>query len=458
MRRFSIQSLLVAFILLFSLSLSAQKLMVESFVHVPDDATAMDEKYQRVDNNGNLAGLVKVIIPQNGVVLDGGMVLEQRKWAMGEYWVWMADGATKLTVRAPGYQALEVNFRDYEFKMLHGKNTYKLLVNVPVLAGKSQDDGQGFIAMIVEPKNSTLTINGVGQPLQDGQYSSLVDKGTYSYEVSAAGYAPQSGTIVVDDDTQPLTIHLESTMSTVVVSCATADAQIYLDNQLRGSAPLTLMLAQGVPHRIEARLQGFRSYKEDITVGEKENRRLDIPALERLTGSLRVNYMPIGSDVYVDGSKVGTNPGTFRNIGVGSHKVEILKEGYTSASVTTTVKENETAELSGSLTAINSPVDNKITSTVQSETNITPDQLGKTLLDHFSNRLKEGISGRVIDSDGEPLVGATIVVKDKPIAKVADIDGNFTIDCKEGDILVIQFVGHKTKKVKAYDGMVVKLR
>ncbi|MBR4365349.1 MAG: formylglycine-generating enzyme family protein [Bacteroidaceae bacterium] len=144
MRRLSIKSLFVAFLLLFSLPLSAQKLTVESFVLLPDDATAKDEKYQRTDDNGNFAGLVKVIIPREGVELDGGMVLDQRKWAMGEYWVWMADGATKLTVRAPGFQALEVNFRNYDFQMLHSKNTYKLVITVPATASQSKNNIQTF--------------------------------------------------------------------------------------------------------------------------------------------------------------------------------------------------------------------------------------------------------------------------------------------------------------------------
>ena len=124
----SITSLLAVFI---CQTAQAQELTVKSFELVPNDATAKDEKYQRVDDNGNLAGLVKVIIPKDGVEFDGGMILDSRKWNMSEYWVWMADGATKLTVLVTGFQPLVVNFRDYDFKMLHSKNTYKLMVNVP---------------------------------------------------------------------------------------------------------------------------------------------------------------------------------------------------------------------------------------------------------------------------------------------------------------------------------------
>ena len=144
MRRFTIQSLLVAFLLLFALPLSAQKLTVESMRLLPDDATARDEKYQRVDDNGNLAGLVKVQIALNDVKLDGSMVLDQKKWSASEYWVWMADRATKLTVVTPGFLPLEVNFRDYDFQMLHSKNTYKLVISVPTAASQYQSNIQTF--------------------------------------------------------------------------------------------------------------------------------------------------------------------------------------------------------------------------------------------------------------------------------------------------------------------------
>ena len=214
MRRFTVQSLFVAFLLLFCLPLYAQELTVKSFVLVPDDATARDEKYQRVDDNGTLAGLVKVVIPRDDVEFDGDMVLDQRKWAMGEYWVWMADGATKLAVRAPGFQVLELDFSHYEFKMLQSKKTYKLVIVVPSLGTHAQ---------------------------------------------------------------------------------------------------------------------------------------------EHQSGALRVNYLPIGGDVYVDGSKIGTNPGTFFNVKVGSHKVEIRKEGYISETRTVEVREDQTSELSGNLRVLSSP-------------------------------------------------------------------------------------------------------
>ena len=363
--------LLLLMLMLFCQSLSAQKLTVESMRLLPDDPAARVFENQREDDNGTVAGIVKVIIALDGVEFEGGSLLYQEKRGMGEYWVWMADRATKLTVRARNYQPLEINFRNYDFQMLHSKNTYKLVISVPT-AGVQQDDGKGILAFQIEPKLAELTIDGVKQTLFDGQFSQLVDKGTYHYEITATGYTPQSGTLRVDENTQKMMVSLQplSVKSTLQVSCATAGAQIYVDNELRGASPQTLTLSKGA-HRVEARLQGYRTNRQDITLGENVERRIDIPALERLSGKIAVTYLPFESDVYVDGHKVGVTPGTFSQIPVGSHKVEIRKDGYVTASVNATVNENQTAELSGTLTQSAVPVQNNNNNAVVSQPSLS---------------------------------------------------------------------------------------
>ena len=351
MKNQSLYILLLLTVLLCCQSLAAQELSVKSLEYIPNDAAAASYETQMQDINGNFAGVVKVYIALDGVQFEGGGVLKQEKRGMGEYWVWMAQGSNRLKVRAPGFLPLEVSFRAYEeVNIVKSKLTYKLVITVPVAGVVQQDDGKSFLLMTVEPANANVTVDGSPQTLNNGQLSALVLRGSHNYEVSATGYLPQKGTVMVEDNMKPLTIRLESTQSTLQLSCATAGAQLYINNQSYGVFPRTVSLFPG-SYRVEARLDGYRSHREDITLETRSNKELRIPELERLTGILRVNYMPLGGDVYVDGQKVGTSPGTFRSVGVGSHKVEIRKDGYVSASQTVTVKENATAELSGSLTA-----------------------------------------------------------------------------------------------------------
>jgi len=57
------------------------------------------------------------------------------------------------------------------------------------------------------------------------------------------------------------------------------------------------------------------------------------------------------------------------------------------------------------------------------------------------------IRGTVKDVTGEPIPGATILIEGKGTGTATDIDGNFTIEANQGDVLVISFIGYQVKKV-----------
>ena len=64
------------------------------------------------------------------------------------------------------------------------------------------------------------------------------------------------------------------------------------------------------------------------------------------------------------------------------------------------------------------------------------------------------IKGSVKDGDGNPLIGATIQVKGGSSGTVTDIDGNFAIEAKEGDILIISYTGYTTQEIPVGTGSV----
>ena len=57
------------------------------------------------------------------------------------------------------------------------------------------------------------------------------------------------------------------------------------------------------------------------------------------------------------------------------------------------------------------------------------------------------VKGQVVDQNGEPLVGATVKVKDSSTGAVTDIDGNFQISVPSNAVLVVSYVGYKDKEV-----------
>lgn len=67
------------------------------------------------------------------------------------------------------------------------------------------------------------------------------------------------------------------------------------------------------------------------------------------------------------------------------------------------------------------------------------------------------ITGTVTDGQ-EPIIGATVRVKGTKIAAITDLDGQFFINAKPGDILEISYVGYATQEVKAVKGVNVVLK
>lgn len=57
------------------------------------------------------------------------------------------------------------------------------------------------------------------------------------------------------------------------------------------------------------------------------------------------------------------------------------------------------------------------------------------------------VSGQVVDHDGEPLIGATIRLKDDQSGVITDFDGNFTIDAPSNGILIVSYVGYKDREI-----------
>lgn len=65
------------------------------------------------------------------------------------------------------------------------------------------------------------------------------------------------------------------------------------------------------------------------------------------------------------------------------------------------------------------------------------------------------IKGQIVDAEGEPILGATVVELGTTRGTVTDIDGNFTINSHANAKLRITYVGYKTVETKAVNGMKV---
>ena len=70
---------------------------------------------------------------------------------------------------------------------------------------------------------------------------------------------------------------------------------------------------------------------------------------------------------------------------------------------------------------------------------------------------KQSFSGTVVDSNGDAVIGASVVLKGTSVGSITDLDGHFTINVEPGQTLTVSFVGYKTVEVKAAPNMSITL-
>ena len=68
------------------------------------------------------------------------------------------------------------------------------------------------------------------------------------------------------------------------------------------------------------------------------------------------------------------------------------------------------------------------------------------------------VTGLVVDTNGEPVIGASVVEAGTTNGGITDIDGKFTLNVAQGATLRVSYVGYETQEVKATRTMKIVLR
>lgn len=68
------------------------------------------------------------------------------------------------------------------------------------------------------------------------------------------------------------------------------------------------------------------------------------------------------------------------------------------------------------------------------------------------------VNGIVKDNLGEPVIGASVLIKGTTNGTITDFDGKFILKANQGDIIVISFIGYKTQELLAATNMNIALQ
>ena len=80
-----------------------------------------------------------------------------------------------------------------------------------------------------------------------------------------------------------------------------------------------------------------------------------------------------------------------------------------------------------------------------------------TLMVAMTMQAQQEISGNVVDPEGEPIIGATVMEKGTSNGVITDIDGNFRMKVQTGATLVFTYIGYQTQELPAQNGLQVVL-
>lgn len=154
------RSLLLLVALLAFLEAFAQNISVKSFKALPTDLTASSKDCKRIDQNGAVAALIKVVTTEKGFTFEAGAlgIVDVRQEA-GEIWVWVPRSSRKITVKHPVLGVL----RDYFYPMdIESERTYEMVLVTAKMdyVVTEPEPIKGSLFVESEPMNCKVYIDG----------------------------------------------------------------------------------------------------------------------------------------------------------------------------------------------------------------------------------------------------------------------------------------------------------
>lgn len=77
---------------------------------------------------------------------------------------------------------------------------------------------------------------------------------------------------------------------------------------------------------------------------------------------------------------------------------------------------------------------------------------------NMTQQKNQTITGKVVDKNGEPIIGANVLVKGTTNGTVTDVDGNYTLDVPENAVLQISYIGYLTQELPVLNKTVITVR
>lgn len=286
-------------------------------IDVKEAVSGSDAFYAPMDNNGHPCGLIKVQSVLPDLRFDGDVVGEVDS-ENNEYKVYLAKGSKRLVIKRPQIMPIVIHFPDYGIDEIASKATYTIK-----LKEVSLNPTKNLMVIDVRPRTAALYIDDIliDNENDDGGYRILLPKGEHICKIECKGYRSYASVIKIGKGTQTINVELESLLADIEINSQTSGAHILVDEEEVGIGSWKGKLPAGT-YKIVVQLEGFTSTSQSIVLGEKDNRTIAIPSLERAKGDISVITDIKDAVVYLDGKKI-SNPREIIDVQTGEHKLTV---------------------------------------------------------------------------------------------------------------------------------------
>ena len=348
MKRFT----LLTFLLFAFFGAFAQTITVKSFKPLPMDMTASSLNGKRIDQNGQVAALIKIVTTETGFTFEGGTLgIVDSKQENGEVWVWVPRASRKITIK---HQQLGV-LRDYRYPVeIESERTYEMVLTTgKVETIVKQEVTQQYLAFQISPANATLEVNDqLWEVGADGSAMKYVNFGTYTYRVQAKDYHTEAGMVTVDDpdNTKIVLVTLRPNYGWIEVAGTgnLQGASVYIDNIYVGKTPYKSEAVKSGQHTVRIAKELYSPYSEKVMVVDNDTTRIS-PSLAADFANVTLQ-VDAEAEIWVNNEKKGIHTWT-GSLGSGTYKIECKLDNHE----TTVITKDITPQRTGQTIKLESP-------------------------------------------------------------------------------------------------------
>jgi len=228
-----------------------------------------------------------------------------------------------LTDLKPGEYTVTIKHNEYEtwensVKVQPEKDTF-------ITAVLLKKYGSVFLESV--PSNAKITLDGKEVDTTPARLNTIAH-GIHLVEVIKDGYEIWRRNVKVEPGKEKLlTAALQLHTGSLTIKSEPTQAMIYLDGKHVGTTPDNFASIVPGTHEVSVKLVGYDVWSELVNVEAGKDKVL-LASLQKNTGSVMVESEPTKAIIYFDGNKIGETPDIIISSSIGSHHVEVRKEGY----------------------------------------------------------------------------------------------------------------------------------